>query len=461
MIMAKKLFAMEGTDLSDNELLIDKVLKQSKQEKEPISLTADLLKQTSTLKEEIKETLKKTESESEENDDEEDTSSSTKNEDSDNEENKDDKKEEDTESSDNGEDDSADADDPDKLDAIVGSASKDNDKKEDKETSTESRKVTGQVKGSFFKSLKLTHNNYLNNLKCFSLENMAVDAKDQPVTYVKEAILESLDKMIQDADKLLKFNQNAGNNYANSAKTLNEKITVFKLLTEQSGYEFTNKLISEQTVILPISVSEKSDPRDTSKILLNYLEHSVNAAKLITNNDFDKMSSAFTQSDFKEEEGELVYSRMIPGFNWIRVHNPIYTDYLNVNMEEYTFYKATAYTVKDVYALENVSVTDEKELEYLFSVMSNLTVEFTTTVDLITKVTELFDSYVNQLKVSLKDVQDDRFTKLTEIGIDNKVKNYIKFKLLFSMLHVNVDLITSYMTSVLSILNVAVKIKGQ
>ena len=468
-----KLFALEeetGSGESGNDLLIDKLLDRKKEEVSPLSLTADLLKQREEITKEIKDQLeeepeKKDETGEEEEPPAEDEGSdegdeSSKEEPAKEEDSKDTPKEDSKENSE--EDEGSSADSTDDLESMIGSGlgggSDKEPKAEKKETATESFKVVPTLRNCFG-PLRDSHKGYLVSLESFGGDLKPVKETEQPIVYVKEAVLESIKNLTSIAFTYIDSNKTFTEKASVSTKSLNERLTVFTQLVESGKYHFTHKLVSDRDILANISFTDHSTVRETVRALVKYINHSNKASSTLLNSNFDELKSAFQTQEFREDGTDLVYSKPIPGFNLVKASVVPYTNYLKTKIENFQYYKLKVMKTEDLYNLPGISITEDKDIAYIVTTLNELLVSLTVSIDTLNGVTDHFNSFVDSLKVIAYNVGNDEFKNLSELGLDNKVKDFIRFKMVMEISYINVNLVMDYMTSVISALNIALELE--
>lgn len=470
-----KLFALEEEEKSgNNELIIDKLLEKTEEKKSPMSLTADLLKQRDQVNKDVKEHIEKTEEEQEEDqksdDDQGDEGDSSEVEDKGSESEETPQEEEEEE--DSAADDTKAADDKDSLSSLVGSGlkegseekePKDSDKesdtkKEKEETATESFSVNRVTLRNIFTPIVLAHEGYKEQLSIYNLSMEALPTEKQPVVYVKEAIVESISRLTKLANSYIDNTKTSIETYTESLVKLNERLAVFSKLVEAGKHQFTHKLVKDREVLSAISLKGHSDPRETSRTLLNYLNASNKAISLAVNNGFEELRNAFTSKDFTEEGDDLVYSKQLPGFLLVKVATVPYTNYLKTKLENYQYYNLKALKLEDLYELPGISITEDKDIEYIVKTLNDLVISAGVSIDTLKGITEHFNSFVNDLKVLSYDVQNDKYENLADLGIDAKVQDFIKFKLAMEASFININMSMNYIISMSGVLDVCLEL---
>ena len=417
-----KLFAMEDGDdkdhLENNELLIDKVLKFSQQDnKSPMSLTADILKQRQELKKDINKQLNAPPEDTNDDDDSSGNNDNSNNDDTSGDGNGD--------SGDDGKNTSQDqdgdkgnktdgdaADDKDSLNSLVGSGLNDDGNSDDKksdggnddkgEPATESRSIYTAM-SRIFTPLKQHYAHYSAALETFNLGGKKLAMEEQPIVYVKDAIIESLKNHVNHA------NTNNSNNKAfvekNSVgvKDINEKISIFRQFVEEEKFHFTSNLISDKDILGNVACPEKSDLTETARILLNYVDDSTKANTLVINNKFGEMSSAYMNQNFHVEDNDLVYKTVLPGFNIVRLHLDQYRDYMKTDIQEYQYYKLKVLKTEDLYNLSAISITEDRDLNRLLDLVDKLIVNISLTTDNLNDINGHFTKFIDDIKIVIFD----------------------------------------------------------
>lgn len=449
-----KLFALEDSDnntSNSNELLIDKVIRQHEEPKSPINLTADILKQRNQLKEEISKELEKA---PEPSNTEENTEDNTDDSSSNTEDNDIESKEDKTSSNDNQEE----AEDKDQLQSLIGSDLKNDtsDKKEEPATESFNPRIT---LSNLFTPIERHQQYYRLSLEAYNLSNEALPVDQQPIVYVKEAVIESLNNLIKLSNTYIDNNTNFVKNIASSVKNLNERLTVFQQFVDNQKYHFTNKLVNDKEILSTLGCPNKSDLRETLRILLKYIDKSQNAISLVTTNDFNTIKSSFTNNEFTLNNTDYDYKETLPGFNVIRVHIEDYKNYLTTKIQENQYYRLKTLKTEDLFNLDAITINEDKELVFILSGLNKLLVNISLSVDNLTSINEQFNKFIDEIKVMIYDIEQDKYTNLANIKIDEKVKDFIKFKLAIECYYININTMIDYLTSVMSVINECVELK--
>lgn len=465
-----KLFALEEdkkVDTQANELLIDKVLKLAEKNKDPVSLTADIIKQRQELKTEIQDRLN-----AEPEEGSEDDGSSEGGVDS-GEENKENKDEGGSGSDDNSSDTSnsndkdnenlsTKADDKDSLKSMIGSGMSDegsDDNGGDDKTAQESFKSNRLSLSDIFKPIKNRHNQYLISLEEFNIPTKT-PIESHKIVYVKDSVLEALNNLVTVANNYIGKNKTFIDGNAESIKNVNERLTVLRQFIENRKYHFTHNLVNDQKLLAEVSVLDKSDPRETCKLLVTYIQNSNKFINYVLNNDFNSIGSALSNADFVSEEDDFAYKAMLPGFNMIRAHLDQYENYLKTNIENFHYYQLKTFKTEYLYNLDAIGITEDKELDFVMTNLDKMLIDLSMSVDNFNVVNSNLNKLIDEVKVFIYDVEQDKYSNLAELDIDSKVKDFIKFKLVSEAYYSNVSMLLNYILNLDTVINKCIELKS-
>ena len=135
-----------------------------------------------------------------------------------------------------------------------------------------------------------------------------------------------------------------------------------------------------------------------------------------------------------------------------------YANYLKTKIENFHYYNIKALKLEDVYELPAISITEDKDIEYIVKTLNDLIISAGVSIDTLKGITEHFNSFVNDLKVLSYDVQNDKYSNLTELGIDGKVQDFIKFKLALEASFININMSMNYISSISSVLDICLEL---
>lgn len=435
--------SLEDIDNSSHELLIDKVIRQNKEPKSPISLTVDILKQREEIKKELIDKLNSKDSTKDEEDDTLDEDMSTK---------------EDTSTKD--ESDNIEEDKP-KDEADNKEDTKDNkDEVNDtsNSTSTEAFKVYLKL-SNLFSPIEEYKNSYMLSLEEYNLSNKSVDIDKQPIAYVKDSIIKSLNNLIDVADIYINNNKKVVENISSTVKSLNERLTVFSTFVEKGKYSFTNKVVNDKDILSNLCTSSKSEIRDTLRILTKYIDKSNNAINLILNNEFNNIKNYFFNSDFTLNDSDLEYKEMLPGFNLIRAHIEPYKNYLKTKIKDNQYYSIRVFKAEDLFNLDPIVINEETDLKFIMAGLNKLLANIIVSTENLSTMNLHFTTFIDEIKVIIFDIDKEKYDNFSSIDIDSKIKNFIKFKLAIECYNCNINLMIDYLTSVITSLNESIELR--
>lgn len=484
-----KLYSLED---NSNDLLIDRILaKNNDLPKKPLSLTADILKQQEQITKEVSKQLTETKQEdtqdtsteeetsdsltsdtevSNDNQTKEDKESSKEDtaddttqekEDEDEKSSSDDEKE--ISDSKDDEDEGSVADSQEDLDKNIGSElSKSNSPspkpKEDKELATESLVTTSNIFTPVIKS----YLGYRVSLEQYNLSKFAISVENKPIVYVKDSVLESLNRLILVSSSYIENNNNFVEAISRSFKELTERYAVFSTLVANRSYNFTNKLVSDKDILTNISFPGKSNPRDTIKVLNKYLANSIKSVSLLISNQFSDLISSFTNNGYissTENKGNLAYEKTLPGFITVQITIPAYINYLKTKIDEYQYYKLKTAKSSDIFNLPSIGITEDKELDYVITNLAETISYVTTSIDSLSAMSSHFTEYITEIKAVVFDVGNNKYENLKDIGLDSKIQDFIKYKLAIEAYYININIAIDYITSITSVFDEVVELK--
>lgn len=511
-IVMAKLYAMEETDETDpldkrNQLLIDKVLEYEQKTKSDVSITADLIKQRHDLRKEITTQFNENKEESGDDTDgdssQEDSGASDESTDAesgdstqDEKDNDTDKK--DTETSDDADadkdagdrdeskksdnknkdsdesDESAAADDVDSLRSMVGSGGSGKKEPEKKEAQESFKAAPARLKSkeggnplastigfqtalkNIFAPLKQTHHKRMVAIESFQLQDKP-KVTDQPVAYVKEEVLESLNRLISLANQYIQKNQSTITQGGEGLKHIGEKLTAYKQFVEEGKFQFSQKLLSsseETDFIVPLSVKGKNELEYTSALLAKYLESSSSLAVKILQNPFTQLADAFSAAGYKSEDSQIFIAQtLLPGFIQMQSSIAPFKNYIEADYEEYQIYKVQTYKPQDLYTLPSISLDQDKDLRKLLQELDKILMSAAMILDNLKIVSDRYHSFVDSLKTLIYDIENNKQTNLAELGLDEKMMDFIKFKLVTELYVNDFDAAVRYITAAISALS--------
>lgn len=465
-----KLFALEEdkkVDTQANELLIDKVLKLAEKNKDPVSLTADIIKQRQELKTEIQDRLN---AEPEEGSEDDGSSEGGVDSGEENKENKDEggsgsgDNPSDTSNSDDKDNEnlSSKADDKDSLKSMIGSGMSDEGSdvnSGDDKTAQESFKSNRLSLSDIFKPIKNRHSQYLISLEEFNIPTKT-PIESHKIVYVKDSVLEALNNLVTVANNYIGKNKTFIDGNAESIKNVNERLTVLRQFIENRKYHFTHNLVNDQKLLAEVSVLDKSDPRETCKLLVTYIQNSNKFINYVLNNDFNSIGSALGNADFVSEEDDFAYKAMLPGFNMIRAHLDQYENYLKTNIENFHYYQLKTFKTEYLYNLDAIGITEDKELDFVMTNLDKMLIDLSMSVDNFNVVNSNLNKLIDEVKVFIYDVEQDKYSNLAELDIDSKVKDFIKFKLVSEAYYSNVSMLLNYILNLDTVINKCIELKS-
>lgn len=449
-----KLFSTEGLNDSEkpDELLIDKLTSLRKTEQPGLPLTAELIKRRNELQSELNKRFAKTSDDGgksgEDNEKEKtDQSEDSKTKDQSSDENK---STEDNDSTKTSDTDGNEAEDLESLNAIVGSA----------KTSTESFKQP--VSNTFKQGIKAIvdkYASYVLSLESMNLADQKQPITSQPIAYVKDEVLSSLNALIAMANKYIVNNQAAVESVSNGVKTILDSLTVYKEAYANHKLSFTAKLISDTGILGSLSVVGKSDLKETSGILLKFLEGVSPLIEKLLTNKLTQIPSILKTSDFVDNNGLLQYRYMLPGFFNVQVAYEPYTNYIKTNYEDYQFLRLRVMRIQDLYDLDHIAITDDKSFMSVLDKADKILMNVGLCVDNLKTVNDGYSSLIEKLKALVYEIEKGEKEKLTDIGLDEHLQDFIKYKLATELYLNSIKTATEFLTSLITAFGILLEVR--
>lgn len=462
-----KLFAMLSDEqTAPNDLLIDKILKNREQNREGLSLTSELLQQRHELKQEITEGLNKPPADDDGGDQGDQAADDKKADDAPPAEDKEatggednsEKKTEDKETDgvgDEGEDPVDAAQSVEALEASIGGGnSKDKGKaKEDDKVATESFKAVPITLATLFSGVKKNHVAYQNRLRMFSLESDAVSVTQQPVVYVKDEVVKSLNKLISIAQESVTKNAQLVQTSKEAAKNIGDRLAVYHACIGQELFSFTNEVVTDTDLIASFSVEGKSEPYETAKVLAEFLDVSAVLAMMIAKTDIVSMQDAFTANGFTVEGQDITYGKQLPGFYKVMAGLTTYPNYIDVKYQDFQVFRVRTLKPREVQSLDGVSVTKDNDRDRLLGACDKILVSLGLSVDALNTVNDTYLGFIDKIKSVIYDVENKTMTDLSSIGLDEHMKEFIRFRLMTDVYSLSIGLSSEFLSAILSLLS--------
>lgn len=343
-------------------------------------------------------------------------------------------------------------------------------KKEDyEEVSTESYKAIpygNKKKWDIFKGLKKVERRRIKTLSSFgfgleSSESQEIKQGQVPVAYTKEPILKSL-TMLGELNR--KYINNTGSfieKISVSLPKLNERLHNFERVKDDGSLIFTNELVTDIEILRSVACNGDIDLRDSLRKMRKFTNDANNVAKILTATPDVDMRDAFTSRHFLDK-GELVeYFLTLPGFIYVKANIPDYINYLKSDVIDYQYYSSVDRNPTELYGLKPLSISDEKDVVYYIESLKSLVVEMGVSIDILTSISKNFSDFMNELKVIRVGVEDDEFEKLSDLGLDQKVKDFIVFKLVVDIITNNINLGFDFITGMISVMEKSIRFKSE
>lgn len=277
------------------------------------------------------------------------------------------------------------------------------------------------------------------------------------VAYVKEPIIESLTGFGEIARKYMNNISSHIDSLQESLPKLDERLLNFEKIKAQGKLDFTDKLFTDVSVTKNIYFRGAKSIRDTLQSLKRYLDDSAAISKVMVNTPFDRIKDVFNNEGFIDKGEVLDYKKQVSGFHVIKASIPAYDNYLRTNPSEFKYYAVKEENPGDIYDIPGVLITDMKDLDYFVEGLKEIVLRTGVSVDLLKVINKNFSDLTDKIKLLRVDVQDDQYENLSDIGIDDILKDFILLKLTVEMITSDINITFSYISSFVTVIEACVK----
>lgn len=494
----KKLFSFEDNDfdsIDNSDLLINKLIKYSKlkEKSNPVSVTADIIKQRDKIKEELKDKFKSEDSNKIEEDNNnqentEDNQNSQDNQNTDNTNNNDNQNDNNNqdneqnnqvnENSENNKDANNDkekndksntqissdddelevADDKDKLKSIIGSGNKNNTTSNDKPKEKNKDEANLDLESISINNIKniiypintllekyhTTVRQYTNR-KTLSLENL-------PIAYTKDAIIKTLNNIISLSNKyrddVVKYTEKR----KEGIKSINDSVTVIKLAYDNKKIHLNLKVITDKDLLSTIVIDIDSDILKSIRVMDKFNKDSNNVIKSIINNTIKELSSVLSSNnyEFSQEDGTYIYNEKLPGFINVHFNNYKYKDYTSVQIDKATCYRIKVIKQNTIASINSIEISKDQDLNKIITFLNTSVVDMSIFLDNAITFINTLNELTNNAKQIVYDLEKGSITNFTEIKIDDILDTIIRVKLSIDFLKLVIDTNIEFISSIVA-----------
>lgn len=447
-----KLFSLEAIEEEKpDELLIDKLTRLKSTDGEGVSVTVDLIKQRNQLKQEIDNEFKKDDEQDKGNPDDNADPNASADPDGEKPEEGDNPEEGKKPDSSEASDDDTGAEDLDNLNNLVGSAKK-------SAPATENltlKPVQSKIRiAHIFNPLKSRYGSYVASLESMNLQSQKKPMGEQPVAYVKEEVLKSLNDLISLAGSYVTNNEEGIKNSTEGIKRLSEQLTIYQQYHDKDKLHFTSKMVSKDDIKTALSVNENSDLRETAGLLAKYFDATVPLVDKLLTNSLEQLPSVLMTSGFKQEADTLDYKNVLPGFYRVSAFLTPFTTYLETNYENYQIFRLKTFKLQDLYKLNHIALTEDKDFLAIMDRANSIIMSIGLSIDNLKTINDSYKSFIDKLKATVYEIEKGEIDKLSDLQLDEKMKDFIKYKLVTEMYSLNISMGNEFLTSLVSAMNI-------
>ena len=157
----------------------------------------------------------------------------------------------------------------------------------------------------------------------------------------------------------------------------------------------------------------------------------------------------------------MVCTELLPGFIQMHATAVPFSNYIDTNYEEYQVYKRETYSPQDLYSLNAISLDENPAYKKYLNELDKILISTGMVLDNLQMVNDQYQQFITEVKTIAYDVEKGVKTELAGLGLDDKLKDFIKFKMVTELYLNDLDNTTQYLTASLSVLTKLIKLSGQ
>jgi hypothetical protein len=129
-----------------------------------------------------------------------------------------------------------------------------------------------------------------------------------------------------------------------------------------------------------------------------------------------------------------------------------FSNYIDTKYEEYQVYKVQTFKPHDLYSLPAISLEEDKDLKKLMTELDKILISAGLILDNVKDMSAQYQTFIDSLKTISYDVEKGAQTNLAGLGLDDKLKDFIKFKLVTELYINDLDAAVHYLSAAMSAL---------
>ena len=200
----------------------------------------------------------------------------------------------------------------------------------------------------------------------------------------------------------------------------------------------------------------------TSTALSKYLESGSALAVKLLQNPFEQIPDALAAAGYTaDERGVFVNPQVLPGFTSMQASVVPFSNYIDAHYEEYQIYKVRVFKPQDLYSLPALSLDQDKDIKKLLSELDKILVSAGLILDNLKVVGDNYQQFIEAAKGIVYDVEKGTQINLAGLGLNEKLMDFIKFKLVTELYINDFDGAVQYLGSSLSALGQLVELSDK
>lgn len=321
--------------------------------------------------------------------------------------------------------------------------------------------------GNFFAPYIDAYNKRIEYLKTLKLpmssrlmqKNLSME--EQPIVYTKDKALESFKNVVSTISIYNKTSKNIANSFSIALKAFMEQATIYQVYLEKERLQFTSKLIDNKEILVNLAIDSNLNLKESLRNITRFNEDTLTLTKFMLNNSLEAISGSLHAANFvvDEDRFEYRYRESLPGFNDVSISVTEYTNFIKTKLASYIAYTTQTVKPSEYYSLPSLAVKDETNLSYILEYVNKEIASLGIIVDNLDSIDKLLTSILDDIKIKVYDLENDRIQDYSSLGIDDVLKNIIKAKLALELNLVGININNKFLTAIFSALKETTELK--
>ena len=192
--------------------------------------------------------------------------------------------------------------------------------------------------------------------------------------------------------------------------------------------------------------------------MAKYLDTTVPLINKLLTNKLEDIPSALLTSDFQEEGGTIDYKAVLPGFYKVSAAFTPFTNYMETDYENYQIFRLKTLKLQDLYKLDHIALNEDKDLIAILDRADSIIMAVGMTIDNLKTINDTYKTFIDKLKATVYEIEKGEKEKLSDLDLDEKMKDFIKYKLVTELYSLNISMGIDFLTSLVSAFTVLVEL---